>query len=85
MAFHFNQMFFLGIVIVAMVLPQEVIVAEPVTGAPLTTQSDSPPADCNTLRCSVNEDFCDACCKGQKHKSGTCTQKEHYYFCQCKD
>ena len=63
----------------------EVIVAEPVIGAPLTTQSDSPPADCNTLKCSFGADFCDICCKGQNHKSGTCVKKVYYYFCKCED
>ncbi|ESW25192.1 hypothetical protein PHAVU_003G015200 [Phaseolus vulgaris] len=80
MTFHFNQIFFLGIVIAAMVLPQE-----PISGAPITTQSDSPPPDCNGLKCSLGNKFCDLCCTGQGHKSGSCVKPDFYYVCQCQN
>jgi len=57
----------------------ELIVAEPISGAPITTQSDSPPPDCNGLKCSLGNKFCDLCCTGQ------CVKPGFYYVCQCQN
>ena len=62
----------------------ELIVAESVTGEPITTQGGSGP-DCNGLKCSLGTQFCDICCKGQGHKSGICVNGGEYYYCKCQN
>ena len=74
---HVNLFFFSFFV-------KEVIVAEPVTRAPLTTQSDAP-VDCSTIKCVIGPEDCHDCCTLQHHKTGSCAKKGYYYFCQCQD
>ena len=63
----------------------KLIIAEPVSGAPIITPSDSSKPHCDGLPCTSGDHFCNPCCISKGHNSGSCEKPGKFFVCKCKD
>ena len=66
-------------------LVTELIIAEPVSGAPIITPRDASKPNCDGLSCTPGDHFCDPCCISKGHNSGSCEKPGNFFVCKCKD